>query len=43
MNYYVRKNVPAGGDGSDKKPFSTIGEVAVAARPGDTVLIGDGV
>ena len=43
MNYYVRKNVPAGGDGSDKKPFSTIGEAAVAARPGDTVLIGDGV
>lgn len=43
MIYSVSQHAPADGDGSAARPFQTIGQAAAAARPGDTVLIHEGV
>ena len=43
MIYHVLQSAPAGGDGSARRPFSTISQAAALAMPGDTVQIGDGV
>ena len=41
--YYVEQTAAPMGDGTEKRPFRTIGEAAALAQPGDTVLIGEGI
>ena len=43
MIYSVSQHAPAGGDGSTARPFQTIGQAASVARPGDTILIHEGI
>lgn len=43
MIYYVEQTAAPMGDGTEKRPFRTIGEAAALAQPGDTVLIGEGI
>ncbi|MCR5674452.1 MAG: right-handed parallel beta-helix repeat-containing protein [Lachnospiraceae bacterium] len=43
MTIYVSANAEMTGNGSKMRPFLTIQEAADAARPGDVVLVADGV
>lgn len=43
MDYYVSKKAGAVQDGTEQKPFSTIGQAAQKAATGDTVWIGEGI
>ena len=43
MTYYVDANVVQHGDGSQAKPFKTIGEAAEIAVAGDEVIVASGV
>lgn len=43
MDYYVSKKAGAVQDGTEQKPFSTIGQAAQKAAAGDTVWIGEGI
>jgi len=43
MDYYVSKQAGSVETGTASCPFSTIGQAAAAAAPGDTVWIGEGI
>ena len=43
MKLYVDVNAPVSGDGSEKRPFTTIQAAADVAQPGDVVLVAPGV
>lgn len=43
MDYYVSKKAGAVQDGTEKKPFATIGQAAQKAIAGDIVWIGEGI
>ena len=42
MKIYVSASAPRSGDGTQARPYQTIGEAAKAARAGDEVIVGPG-